>query len=186
MLIPHAPFKGQQLSFCVPSYILLSLLMHMLLISFTSPYEFHFMFYSAYSCFCSFCLTHFILSVNLFTIVSWHHCHFWIPSPFQSWFSFPLSEPLLSKLYLCTWSWRKRVVSKHWYLSTKLHEISVQKAVIGRLVQFVLLFFCFINNPINRSFHSCDGPFYVKVYVISSQGRHDTIPHILLNNLWNE
>lgn len=56
MLIPHAPFKGWQLSFCVSSYIVLSLLMRMLLISFTSPYEFHFIFYSVYLCFCSFCL----------------------------------------------------------------------------------------------------------------------------------
>ena len=59
----------------------------------------------------------------------------------------------------------------------------MKKAVIVRLVQFVLLFFCFIINPINRSFHSCDGPFYVKVSVISVQGRHDTIPDIMLNNL---
>ena len=59
----------------------------------------------------------------------------------------------------------------------------MQKAVIVRLVQFVLMFFCFINNPINRSFHSCDDPFYVKAYVISLQGRHSTIPDILLNNL---
>jgi hypothetical protein len=133
MFIPHAPFKGQQLSFCIPSYIVLSLLMHMLLISCTSPYEFHFIFYSVYLCFCSFCLAHFILSVNLFSVISWHHCHFWIHSPFQSWFSFPLSKPLLSMLYLHTWSWRQHVPSEHWYLSTKLHEILMQKAVMRDL-----------------------------------------------------
>jgi len=175
MLIPHAPFKGQRLSFCIPSYIVLSLLMRMLLISFTSPYEFHFIFYSVYLCFCLFCLiTLFCLWICLLSFLA--------PLSFLN-LLLSLIRTTLSMLYLHTWSWRQHIPSKHWYLSTKQHESSMQKAVIARLVQFVLLFFCFINNPINKTFQSCDGPFYIKVYVISVQGRHDTIPDILLNYL---
>jgi hypothetical protein len=92
--IPGYAIEGQQLSFCIPSYIVLSLFMHMLLNSFTSPYEFHFNFYSVYLCFCSFCLTHFILSVNLFTIgtivisESIHNSSPGSPFPYQN-HSFP-------------------------------------------------------------------------------------------------
>jgi len=40
MLIPHASFKGQQFSFCIPSYIVLSLIMCMLLIYLLHPMNF--------------------------------------------------------------------------------------------------------------------------------------------------